>query len=318
MEEKKKTAIIYAEWHEVFDDLDDDEAGRLAKHLFRYINDIDTSNPDKLTKRLFIQMKHSLDRNNVKYQEMLEAKSEAGKKSAEAKKQRALELKQQEERLKQLIDSNEKENESSQHNSTDSTPVDFVPTHSTKSTDSDSESVSGNDSDSVSDSVLLKKELEISEEEIFPQNPNAQLNNHLNIQTKNQPPIAQPPLLFSTTEESPKTSAKPPKVTKEPKVKKPNPHVNPQDDFHEDPKLNAALKMFVQARKNKRVPVSENAMRLILLDLEEFTVEEVTKAVIVACKNDHQGVFPRKERQNNSNIGAGNKLPEKMNYTSNM
>jgi len=100
--------------------------------------------------------------------------------------------------------------------------------------------------------------------------------------------------------------------------KKPNPFVNPEDDFHEDPELNAALKMFVQNRKNKRVPVTENAMRLILLDLKEFTVEELTKAVIVACKSDHQGVFPRKERQNNSNIGAAHKLPEKMNYQGNV
>lgn len=100
--------------------------------------------------------------------------------------------------------------------------------------------------------------------------------------------------------------------------KKPNPHVNPEDNFHEDPELNKALKMFVQARKNRRIPVSENAMRLILLDLKEFTVEELTKAVVIACKSDHQGVFPKKERQNNSNIGAGSNLPQKMNYQGNI
>ena len=100
--------------------------------------------------------------------------------------------------------------------------------------------------------------------------------------------------------------------------KKPTPHVNPEDNFHEDPELNAALQMFVRERKLKRVPVTENAMRLILLDLREFTVEELTKAVIIACKSNYQGVFPKKEQQNNTNIGAAHKLPEKMHYQGNM
>ena len=157
-----------------------------------------------------------------------------------------------------------------------------------------------------------EKELEISEIEIFPQNPNLQLNNLLNIQTKNQPPIAQPPLLFPPTEESPKTSTKPPKV------KKLTPYVDPQDDFHEDPELNKALQMFAQDRKDRRKPMTFNAMKLNLDKLEEFSTEQLTKALYESISNGYMGVFPRKEQQNNTNIGAAHKLPEKMNYQGNI
>lgn len=162
------------------------------------------------------------------------------------------------------------------------------------------------------------KELEISEIEIFPQNPNIQLNNLLNIQTKNQPPIAQPPLLFPPTEESLKTSANPPKVEKAKKEKKPTPYVNPEDDFHADPELNKALQLFAQERKVKGKPMTVNAMRLNIKTLEEFSAEELTKALYESIRNGHIGVFPKKERQSNTNIGAGSNLPQKMNYQGNM
>lgn len=163
-----------------------------------------------------------------------------------------------------------------------------------------------------------EKELEISENEIFPQNPSIQLNNHLNTQTKNQPPIAQPPLLFPPTEESPKTSTKPPKVEKAKKEKKPNPYVIPEDDFHEDHELNKALQLFAQERKIKGNPMTLNAMKLNLDKLKEFSVEELTKSLYESIRNGHTGIFPKKERQSNTNIGAGSNLPQKMNYQGNV
>ena len=289
MAEGKKSFVLYCDLIHTVDKLPNDKAGELFKHILAYVNDKEPVAPDLIVDITFEPIKQQLIRDLAKWHERQLVNAENGSKGGRPKKPKE----------------------------TENNPLGFD-----GFTNNPQKGVNGNGTVSGTENVNVtvneKKELEISEIEIFPQNPNTQLNNLLNIQTKNQPPIAQPPLLFPPTEEITKTSAKPPKVTKEPKAKKPNPHVNPEDDFHEDPKLNSALKMFVQARKNKRVPVSENAMRLILLDLEEFTVEEVTKAVIVACKNDHQGVFPRKERQNNSNIGAGSNLPQKMNYQGNV
>jgi len=129
MAENKKSIIVYADWINKFEELSDDEAGRLIKHFFRYVNDKNPIAPDRTTKLMFIDIEASLKRDLVKWEKTIEGRSYAGKASAEAR------------RLA-------KENE---QNSTKSTNVKNVQQKSTKLTDS----VSVNDSDSV---ILLKKE----------------------------------------------------------------------------------------------------------------------------------------------------------------
>ena len=102
------------------------------------------------------------------------------------------------------------------------------------------------------------------------------------------------------------------------RTKKPNPYVNPEDDFHADPELNSALQLFAKDRKERGVQVTLNAMNLILKKLEKFSKQELIDALYESVTSNWQGVFPRKERQSNTNIGAAHKLPEKMNYQGNM
>jgi uncharacterized phage protein (TIGR02220 family) len=118
--EEKKSIIVYADWINVFEELDDAEAGKLIKHFFRYVNDLNPEPPDKLTKIAFEPIKLTLKRDLKKWELIREKRSEAGKISAEKRKQ----------------------------NLTNSTSVDFVQQNSTKSTVSDSVNVS------VSDSVI--------------------------------------------------------------------------------------------------------------------------------------------------------------------
>jgi len=40
MAENKKAVIVYADWIEQFEALNDEEAGKLIKHIFRYVNDL--------------------------------------------------------------------------------------------------------------------------------------------------------------------------------------------------------------------------------------------------------------------------------------
>jgi hypothetical protein len=40
MAENKKAFVAYCDWLESFEELTDEEAGKLAKHLFRYVNDL--------------------------------------------------------------------------------------------------------------------------------------------------------------------------------------------------------------------------------------------------------------------------------------
>jgi len=89
MAENKKSFIAYGDWLEVFEELEDDEAGRLAKHLFRYVNDLDPEPQDKLVKMCFIPIKNALKRDLVKYEKIREKRSLAGKASADKRQQKA-------------------------------------------------------------------------------------------------------------------------------------------------------------------------------------------------------------------------------------
>ncbi len=76
----KKSFIAYCDWLESFEELEDDEAGRLAKHLFRYVNDMNPEAPDKVTKMTFIAIKNSLKRDLKKYEGYINKQSENGSK----------------------------------------------------------------------------------------------------------------------------------------------------------------------------------------------------------------------------------------------
>ena len=41
----KKSFVAYCDWIESFEELSNEEAGKLVKHLFRYVNDLDPENP---------------------------------------------------------------------------------------------------------------------------------------------------------------------------------------------------------------------------------------------------------------------------------
>jgi hypothetical protein len=124
----KNSIIVYADWIELFEALKDDEAGRLIKHFFRYVNDQNPEPPDRLTELSFIPMKTSLKRDLKKWECTKEKRSIAGLASAEARKQA-------------------KEN---QQNLTKSTSVKSVEQNQQEATNS-TVSVSVSVSDSVSD-----------------------------------------------------------------------------------------------------------------------------------------------------------------------
>lgn len=66
MAEGKKSFILYADQIHLFEGLEDNEAGVLIKHLFRYVNDM---NPecDKLTKIAFEPIKQQLKRDLIEW-----------------------------------------------------------------------------------------------------------------------------------------------------------------------------------------------------------------------------------------------------------
>jgi len=86
MAENKKSFLLYCDQIHLFEELTDDEAGRLVKHIFRYVNDQNPDAPDRITKLSFEPIKHQLKRDLIKYTSKVEQAREAGKASAKAKR----------------------------------------------------------------------------------------------------------------------------------------------------------------------------------------------------------------------------------------
>jgi len=90
MAENKKGIIVYADWIDKFEELEDEEAGRLIKHFFRYVNDLNPEYPDRTTKLMFIDIKATLKRDLTKWEDKSPQRIEkarlAGLASAEARK----------------------------------------------------------------------------------------------------------------------------------------------------------------------------------------------------------------------------------------
>ena len=85
MAENKKSVIVYVDWATTFDSLSDEEAGRLIKHFFDYVRDLNPEPIDRITQIAFEPIKQSLKRDLIKYEQKRTQWSDAGKRSAEVR-----------------------------------------------------------------------------------------------------------------------------------------------------------------------------------------------------------------------------------------
>jgi predicted nucleotidyltransferase len=83
--EGKKSFVLYTDQREVFDELSDEDAGRLIKHIFSYVNDEDPSTEDLLLKVAFLPIKTQLKRDLKMWDEKKQQRAEAGRKGGVAK-----------------------------------------------------------------------------------------------------------------------------------------------------------------------------------------------------------------------------------------
>jgi hypothetical protein len=79
----KKSFIAYADWKNTFDELENEDAGALIKHIFAYVNDEDPKSESVLIRAIFANIKSTLKRDLDKWDTQLLQRSEAGKRSAE-------------------------------------------------------------------------------------------------------------------------------------------------------------------------------------------------------------------------------------------
>ena len=88
MAKDKKAFVAYCDWLESFEELTDEEAGKLIKHLLRYVNDQNPEPPDRITQMCFIPIKQSLKRDLRKYEERAERSRLNGAKGGRPKTQK--------------------------------------------------------------------------------------------------------------------------------------------------------------------------------------------------------------------------------------
>jgi hypothetical protein len=122
MAKDKKSFLLYCDVDATVQELTDKEAGQLFKHVLAFVNDRNPIAPNKIVAIAFRPIEQSLKRDLVKYETIKHKRSLAGQASAEAKK-----------------------TAKEQQNLTNSTSVESVGDGLTKSTVSDSGSVSVSD-----------------------------------------------------------------------------------------------------------------------------------------------------------------------------
>jgi len=82
MAENKKSFIAYSDWKDMFDELPNEDAGILIKHIFAYVNDENPVSDSLLIRALFANIKTTLKRDLQKWDNQIKQRSEAGKISA--------------------------------------------------------------------------------------------------------------------------------------------------------------------------------------------------------------------------------------------
>ena len=87
MAEGKNKVVIYTDWSEDFQDLTDEEAGKLIKHFFKYVNDENPVLEDRVLQAVWKPMQRTLKRDLAKWLEVREKRSKAGKASADKRQQ---------------------------------------------------------------------------------------------------------------------------------------------------------------------------------------------------------------------------------------
>ena len=79
MAKDKKAIIVYSDWIDLFEALTDEEAGKLIKHFFKYVNDENPVATDRIIELSFIQIKNALKRDLNKWEQTVETRSHNGR-----------------------------------------------------------------------------------------------------------------------------------------------------------------------------------------------------------------------------------------------
>lgn len=88
MAEGKKKIVVYADWINNFEDLTDEELGKLMRHFFEYINDMDPQLEDRLLKIAWKPIQATLKRDLKKWESYVDKQKANGKLGGRPKTQK--------------------------------------------------------------------------------------------------------------------------------------------------------------------------------------------------------------------------------------
>ena len=85
MAKDKKSFVLYLDNRELFDDISDEDAGKLIKHIFSYVSDENPKPANITVKLLFIGIKSQLKRDLKKYEKVCKRNKDNGLKGGRPK-----------------------------------------------------------------------------------------------------------------------------------------------------------------------------------------------------------------------------------------
>jgi hypothetical protein len=88
----KKSFVAYTDWQAIFNELSDEEAGALIKHIFKYVNDEDPVLENRMLNILFKPIQIQLKRDLQNWNDTKEKRSEAGRLGGQAKASNAKQI----------------------------------------------------------------------------------------------------------------------------------------------------------------------------------------------------------------------------------
>lgn len=94
MAKDKRSFVLYVDSKETLEALSDENAGKLIKHIFRYVNDENPKTPNELINIAFLPIKNQLKRDLKRWESKQEQRRLAGLKSAESRRTKSNESEQ--------------------------------------------------------------------------------------------------------------------------------------------------------------------------------------------------------------------------------
>lgn len=108
---KKESFILYTDQKAVIDKLSDEQAGKLIKAIYEYVEDGKMPELDSVLDLVITPFKTVLDKDRTKYEEVSKARAEAGSKGGRAKENKTKQKKQLQAKENKTSNSDDNDNE---------------------------------------------------------------------------------------------------------------------------------------------------------------------------------------------------------------